>query len=49
MKENSYDWYRFQQLKTEKHIEETWPEWMKNTSDIATATFPVVNIILDTE
>lgn len=42
MQENSFEWFNAQIESVRKHVDKTWPDWMKNTSDIATASFPVV-------
>jgi len=42
MNENSFQWFKQQADEVKAHVELTWPEWMKNTSDIASASFPVV-------
>lgn len=41
MTENSFEWFKQQAEQTREHVA-TWPDWMKNTSDVATAAFPVV-------
>jgi hypothetical protein len=42
MQENSFEWFSAQIESVRHHVDLTWPEWMKNTSDVATASFPVV-------
>jgi hypothetical protein len=42
MQENSFEWFTAQIESVREHVDKTWPDWMKNTSDTATASFPVV-------
>jgi hypothetical protein len=42
MNENSFEWFNAQVKSVKEHVEETWPDWMKNTADVATASFPQV-------
>jgi hypothetical protein len=42
MQENSFEWFNAQVQNARNHAD-SWPTWMKNTSDVATASFPVVN------
>jgi hypothetical protein len=42
MKENSFEWFAGQVENVRKNVETSWPEWMKRTSDVASAAFPVV-------
>jgi hypothetical protein len=43
MNEYSYEFFDAQVKEVKRHVEETWPDWMKNTSGLSTASFPVVN------
>ena len=42
--ENTYAWLAAQLEATKQHVEETWPDWMKNTSDVAVAAFPCASV-----
>ena len=42
MNENSFEWFQKQVNETIEHIRDEWPAWMKNTSNLATASFPAV-------
>lgn len=42
MNENSFEWFSAEIELVRSHVEQTWPAWMKNTADVATASFPVV-------
>lgn len=43
MHDNSFEWFSAQIENVRQHVDRTWPQWMKNTSDVATASFPVVS------
>jgi hypothetical protein len=40
MKTHSAEWFNAKIEETRKHIKEQWPDWMKETSVVATASFP---------
>lgn len=40
--ENSYEWFQREIQRMQQHVAETWPDWMKRTSGLSTATFPTV-------
>lgn len=40
--ENSAEWFQREIQRLQQHVAETWPDWMKRTSGISTATFPTV-------
>jgi hypothetical protein len=42
MRENSLEWFNAEIEDVRRHVDATWPTWMKNTADLATATFPVL-------
>jgi hypothetical protein len=42
MNENSFWWFKQQVDETKNHIRNDWPDWMKNTSNFATASFPTL-------
>ena len=41
MNENSFEWFRQQSAQAREQIN-SWPDWMKNSLEAATATFPSV-------
>jgi len=41
--ENTFEWFQAQAADNKKHIEQNWPKWMKETSAISTASFPLVD------
>jgi hypothetical protein len=42
MQENSFEWFNAQVQDARNHADK-WPPWMKNTSDVATVSFPVIS------
>lgn len=44
MKEDSFEWFRAQVNDVRRHVNEEWPEWMKNTSDVAAAVYPSLKL-----
>jgi len=40
--ENSFEWFQREIQRLQQHVDETWPDWMKRTSGLSTATFPTV-------
>ena len=43
MDKNSYQWFSAQIESVRENVDKSWPQWMKNTSDVATASFPIVS------
>lgn len=44
MQENSFEWFNAQ-VQDARNEAARWPDWMKNNSDIATASFPIVSAV----
>jgi hypothetical protein len=40
--ENSYEWFQREIQRLQQHVAATWPDWMKRTSGLSTATFQIV-------
>ena len=40
--ENSFEWFQSEIQRLQQHVAATWPDWMKRTSGLSTATFPTV-------
>ena len=42
MNQNSFEWFQQQARQVQEEIDH-WPDWMRNSLDVATASFPQVH------